>query len=60
MNPIFSGFQKMDIEHYSTQPTPWLLIPIIYGPSLLYAEFAKSRVCMGRVCYVPSLLWAVD
>ena len=21
MNPIFSGFQKMDIEHYSTQPT---------------------------------------
>ena len=20
MNPIFSGFQKMDIEHYSTQP----------------------------------------
>ena len=21
MNPIFSGFQKMDIEYYSTQPT---------------------------------------
>ena len=21
MNPFFSGFQKMDIEHYSTQPT---------------------------------------
>ena len=25
MNPIFSGFQKMDIEHYSTQPTFYVI-----------------------------------
>ena len=25
MNPIFSGFQKIDIEHYSTQST--ILVP---------------------------------
>ena len=55
MNPIFSGFQKMDIEHYSTQPTKsqphrcYLVLSVVLIIIILLSPFNTFTSNDGKV-----------